>query len=146
MCQVEHDQVIAVHDVTTTYHVPLLLEQQNFTNTITKILDLQAIPKPPELVQKGGLMWKDWVKLAKDQDHNLESVSIALVGKYTSLHDAYISVCKALEHSAMHCRKNLNLVWVDASDLEDETLNTEPANFHKAWHAVCTAKGVCLDL
>lgn len=121
MCQMEPNQVIAVHDVSTTYHVPLLLENQDLLATISRLLQLDSIQKPAERVQQGKLIWKQWVGLATSQDHVFETVSIALVGKYTSLRDSYMSVIKSLEHAAMHCKKKLNLVWVDASHLEDAT-------------------------
>ncbi|GES65512.1 CTP synthase [Aspergillus terreus] len=138
MCSVEQHQVIAVHDVTTTYHVPLLLEKQKLIHTMTEMLNLKQ--HTPARIEEGSRMWKDWVDLARGQDFLHDTVSIALVGKYTTLHDAYISVSKALEHAAMYCHKKLKMIWVDSSHLEEETAS--PADFHKAWHAVCTADGI----
>ena len=46
-------------------------------------------------------------------------VSIALVGKYTGMSDAYLSVLKALKHAATHAKRDLDLVWIESSDLED---------------------------
>ena len=142
MCQLELERVIAVHNVSTTYHVPMLLDKQKLLSTLGGLLDLQAIPRPAARIEGGTSMWKEWVGRARGQDHTLDTVSIALVGKYTVLEDAYISVTKALEHAAMYCRRKLDLVWVDASHLEDETLESSPAKFHKAWHAVCTANAI----
>ncbi|KAK3946434.1 putative CTP synthase [Diplogelasinospora grovesii] len=142
MCQVEQKQIVAVHNVSTTYHVPLLLDKQKLLDTLGDFLDLKSIEIPAERIERGGFMWKEWCELARAQDHTHDTVSIALVGKYTSLEDAYISVKKALEHSAMYCRKKLELIWVDSSHLEDETLAESPAEFHKAWHAVCTANAI----
>lgn len=141
MCQIERKQVVAVHNVSTTYHVPMLLEKQNLLNTLRDLLDLPSIKIPAPRIEQGGQMWKDWVSLAYGQDHLHDTVSIALVGKYTSLHDAYTSLDKSFEHAAMFCRKKVKVVWVDASHLEDETKEHSPAEFHKAWHAVCTADG-----
>jgi len=141
-CQVETEQVIAVHNVTTTYHVPLLLEKQNLVATISNILNLDAIPKSQTLIDRGQRTWTEWKKLTTAQERLFETVTIVLVGKYTTLHDSYLSVIKSLEHSAMRCNKKLNLVWVDASNLEDEAKTTSPAEFHKAWHDVCTANGI----
>lgn len=136
------EQIIAVHNVTTTYHVPLLVERQGLTNTMGKLLELSSIQRPTERIAHGSRMWQDWVDLARGQDYVYETVSIALVGKYTSLKDAYISVTKALEHASMYCHKKVEVIWVDASHLEDEMYQDSPAEFHKAWHAVCTADGV----
>jgi CTP synthase len=83
-------------------------------------------------------------------------VSIALVGKYTDLKDSYMSVVKALEHSALSINRKLTvevcgfdhwphllsdslLEWVDSSDLEPEKQETEPRKYHEAWRAVVSA-------
>ncbi|KAJ5611211.1 CTP synthase [Penicillium lagena] len=142
MCSMDQKQVIAVHNVTTTYHVPMLLEKQNLIGNLSELLNLQSIPRPAERMEQGIRMWKDWVDLARGQDHVFDTVSIALVGKYTSLKDAYISVSKALEHASMYCHKKVEIIWVDSGHLEDEAFENSPAEFHKAWHAVCTADGV----
>ena len=102
-CQVESHQVIAVHNVSTTYHVPLLLEKQGLLTTISNILNLDGIPKSKSLVDRGQRTWAEWNKLTTQQERLFESVSIVLVGKYINLHDSYLSVIKSLEHSAMRC-------------------------------------------
>ncbi|RAO66946.1 uncharacterized protein BHQ10_002958 [Talaromyces amestolkiae] len=144
MCQMERKQVVAVHNVSTTYHVPLLLEKQKLLKTLSELLNLSSIPQPAPRIEQGSRMWRDWVDLAHSQDNLHDTVNIALVGKYTTLHDAYISLSKSFEHAAMYCRKKLKVIWVDASHLEDETLEVSPAEFHKAWHNVCTADGLCV--
>jgi CTP synthase len=141
-CQVESDQVVAVHNVSSTYHVPLLLETQGLITTIQNILNLDSVSKSKALVDRGQRTWTEWKKLTTQQDRLFESVNIVLVGKYTNLHDSYLSVIKSLEHSAMRCGKKLNLIWVDASNLEDQAKIDNPAEFHKAWHEVCTADGI----
>jgi CTP synthase len=65
MCQVEEKQVIAVHNVSTTYHVPLLLDKQKLLNTLGDLLDLQSIKRPAARIEQGGHMWKDWVELTR---------------------------------------------------------------------------------
>lgn len=142
MCQLEQKQVIAVHNVSTTYHVPMLLDKQNFLGNLSELLDLQSIKMPAARIEQGRHMWNNWIELAQDQDHTLETVSIALVGKYISLADAYISVSKALEHAAMHCRRKVKLHWVDASHLESETRASSPAEFDAAWDVLRSANGV----
>jgi len=44
------------------------------------------------------------------EERALDEVKIALVGKYTKLQDAYISVLKALKHASLHCNRRLNVV------------------------------------
>ncbi|KAK2800661.1 CTP synthase ura7 [Emmonsiellopsis sp. PD_5] len=141
-CQVGRNQVLSVHDVSTTYHVPVLLEDQGVLSTIGDVLQLDSMKIPPELLEKGIATWHEWKSLAGGQDHTLDTVSIALVGKYTSLKDSYMSVSKSLEHAAMHCKRKINLIWVDSSHLEEATQQSSPAEFHKAWHAICMANGI----
>lgn len=140
--QVEIEQVIAVHNVHSTYHVPLLLEQQGLISTLRDILKLDAVKKSAAIVTRGEKTWSAWKSLTSSQERHLDSVSIVLVGKYTNLHDSYLSVIKSLEHAAMRCGKKLDLIWVDASDLEEHAKTENPAEFHRAWHQVCTAAGI----
>jgi len=51
----------------------------------------------------------------------MQQVSIAIVGKYNGLSDSYLSVTKALTHSAMQLKVAVSLQWVDAADLEPDT-------------------------
>lgn len=145
-CQVERDQVVGVHNVASTYQVPLLLERQGFLYGIKDILQVDSMNKDQKLVEYGQIIWQEWQGLAMSQDHVFDTVSIALVGKYTSLHDSYMSVSKALEHAAMHCKKKLDLIWVEASHLEDNHQQTNPAEYYKAWHAVSTASGIIVPV
>lgn len=111
-------------------------------STVGRLLHLDNLARPDSLVQQGKHIWKEWVNLATSQDHVHETTSIALVGKYTTLHDAYLSVSKALEHAAMHCKKKLKVIWVDASNLEEASKEKSLTAYHEAWHKVCTADGI----
>lgn len=143
-CHVEPSQVIAVHDVSSTYHVPLLLERQGLIENLNNILRLDACTISPSLRVSGQSLWHQWKALTTSQERFLETekVTIALVGKYTNLHDSYLSVIKSLEHSAMACARKLDLRWVDATSLERQTMESSPELYHKAWHELCTADGV----
>ena len=94
--------------------------------------------------QDGKILLSRIVSLQKQPDRShdrlFDSVTIALVGKYTNLQDSYISVIKSLEHASLRCNVKLDLHWVDASDLEAETLNTSPVKYHTAWKSVCSAE------
>jgi CTP synthase len=126
----------------STYLVPLLLEKQGLIPLLRSDLRLDDQSLSQDLVSKGKYLWNQWISLTTQPQETLEPVNVVLVGKYTSLHDSYLSVVKSLEHSAMQCRRRLNLMWVDSEHLEPSAREREPANFHKAWHEVCTAHGV----
>ncbi|KAI1853333.1 hypothetical protein JX266_002039 [Neoarthrinium moseri] len=141
-CQIDYEQVIVVRDMQTIYQVPLLLEEQGLLKQFRLSLELDKLTLAPKMLQHGADIWKTWKATVSPNPSHLEEVSIVLVGKYVELHDSYMSVVKSLEHSAMKCNRRLNLIWVDAEHLEEETRKTDPACFHKAWHEVCTASGI----
>lgn len=141
-CQVEPNEVIAVHDVPSTYHVPPLLERQRLIPLLREKLRLDALTIPQALIKSGAETWQTWKDLTNTQDRAQETVKICLVGKYTSLHDSYLSVRKSLEHASMRCARKLEIIWLNSTDLENETLSESPAAFHKAWHQLCTATGI----
>ena len=87
-CHVSPDAVMSTHDVPNIYHVPLMLEKQG----LCKILGIDC--------NTTGML-DEWRDMAHDLDKLTESVTIAMVGKYTDLSDAYLSVIKSLHHAAM---------------------------------------------
>ncbi|KAL8928108.1 MAG: hypothetical protein Q9172_001018 [Xanthocarpia lactea] len=141
-CQVEPAQVVAVHDVPSTYHVPLLLESQGLIPILKNVLHLDALSISPSIITSGSHTWKIWKNLTATQDRAYDTVRICLVGKYTALQDAYLSVRKSLEHASMRCARKLEITWLNSSDLEPQTEITSPAAYHKAWGSLCTASGI----
>ncbi|KAI7781339.1 ctp synthase [Diaporthe eres] len=139
-CQVELDQILVVRDMPTVYQVPLLLEEQKIIPLLRTRLNLDALTIAPASVSTGSELWDTW-KFVVTQDHEA-TIDIALVGKYVETHDAYLSTVKSLEHSSMHLRRKLNLIWVDAEHLEPKTKSTDEEKYNEAWHAVRTASGV----
>ncbi|KAL9111263.1 MAG: hypothetical protein Q9227_004341 [Pyrenula ochraceoflavens] len=140
---VQKSHVIAVPQM-SPYDVPHFLEKRGFTPQLVSLLGLQNHRISPSLKSRGERIWREWRTLTTTQErcHKSEKVSIALVGKYTTLHDSYHSVKSALEHAAMACARLLEIVWIDASHLEQATMNSSPETYHKAWHSLCTADGV----
>lgn len=141
-CFVDVSQVIVVKDMPSIYQVPLLLEQQGLIPLVRDILSLQNITISDALDKKGRQTWAQWKSLTSTENRYFDTVTIVLVGKYVELHDSYLSVIKSLEHSAMRCKRKLDIQWVDAEHLESHTRQSDPAKFHKAWHNVCTAAGI----
>ncbi|CAL8100132.1 unnamed protein product [Orchesella dallaii] len=135
-CHVAPQQVISIHDCASIYRVPLLLKQQNVIDIFRDRLQL-PIPNPVSR----DLMIK-WKGLAERHERLTEETTIALVGKYTQLEDAYASVTKALGHAALATCRKLMLKYIDAEDLEQETLNVNPVKYHEAWKILCGADGI----
>uniref|UniRef100_I3KGX7 CTP synthase n=1 Tax=Oreochromis niloticus TaxID=8128 RepID=I3KGX7_ORENI len=134
-CHVEPTQVICVHDVSSIYRVPLLLEDQGVVSYLCERLNLPIEMRPRKMFTK-------WKEMADRSDRLLEHVSIALVGKYTKLADSYTSVIKALEHSALAINHKLEVKYIDSADLETTTLQDDPVKYHEAWQKLCSAHGV----
>jgi CTP synthase len=141
-CHVAPEQVLAVHDVSSVYHVPILLREHGVVDFFRRRLNLDALSVSDERRLAGEKLWDDWTKFAGSYEHLHESVTIAIVGKYTNLHDSYISVYKALEHASLAQKRKIQINWIDASDLEPETLKTNPIKYHESWQNVCSANGI----
>lgn len=121
-CHVGVDRVVAVHDCASVYHVPLLLEQQHLGEYVIKRLGLTEKP--------AGDYWQAWQNMCKVVEVGSETVSIAVVGKYTHLQDSYLSIKRALDHAAMFLGKRLGIQWIEASDLEE---GTDQTRLDTAW-------------
>ncbi|KAF9003290.1 CTP synthase N-terminus-domain-containing protein [Cyathus striatus] len=142
-CHVSSEQVFGVHDVTSVYHVPLLLQSQGIVQYLQKRLKLQGtVTITKEMSERGASLGKRWKDLTSGQERLFDTVKIALVGKYTDLKDSYMSVTKALEHSSFRIHRKLQILWVESSDLEVETQVSNPAKYHDAWGSVVNAGGI----
>jgi CTP synthase len=108
------DEVFSSHDVEHIYEVPLALEAQGLGRAIERRLRLETIP--PNLS-----FWHDAVKKLKAPAFE---VTVAFVGKYVAMQDAYISILEALRHAGIAHNARVNLKWVDAEKLEsfDQTV------------------------
>ncbi|KAG0307220.1 CTP synthase ura7 [Dissophora globulifera] len=142
-CHVQPEQVLAVRDCNSVYHVPELLKDQGLIDYLWKRLNIEQTIRITEPLRLKGLdMWTKWNQLTSDQERLHDTVTIVLVGKYTNLQDSYASVVKALEHASLNCRKKLVIKWVEASDLESETRTANPVKYHEAWQDLCSAQGI----
>ncbi len=125
-CHVKPQAVMSTHDVPNIYHVPLMLQQQGMCD----ILGIDC--NVTELLA-------NWATMAHHLDTLTEEVHIAMVGKYTDLTDAYLSVIKSLQHAAMAVDRKLVIDWIEASHLEPDWDATE---HQAAWSLLRLADGV----
>lgn len=133
-CHVPAGNILTIYDVPNIWHVPLLLRDQRAHEAILKELNLSSVARSPCL--------KKWTKRAEICDNLVTPVKIAMVGKYTGLCDAYLSVLKALEHASIECSRKLSVEWVAASDLEDSVAKEAPDVHAAAWKSLKGADGV----
>ena len=128
-CHVSPDAVMSTHDVPNIYHVPLMLESQGLCNILN--VDCNATN-----------LLSEWRKMALNLDTLTEEVSIAMVGKYTELSDAYLSVIKSLQHAAMEVNRKLTINWIEASHLEDSWKNKSNEEFENSWNMLKSSDGI----
>lgn len=135
-CHVGPEQVICIHDLSSVYRVPILMEGQGLVDFISERLHLNlTLPQPKSYMMK-------WRNLADRVDLLRKEVTIALVGKYTKLEDSYASVLKALQHAAIEVGYKLNVSLIEAANLEKEMKMEDPVMYHKAWQTLCKSNGV----
>ncbi|KAF9337569.1 CTP synthase ura7, partial [Podila minutissima] len=144
-CHVQPEQVLAVRDCSSVYHVPELLKEQGLIDYLWKRLNIEkTVSISPALKEKGDTMWQKWNQLTASQERlqDSDSVTIALVGKYTHLQDSYASVVKALEHASLACHKKLIIKWIEGSDLEPENQIANPDKYNDSWETLRAAQGI----
>ena len=111
-CDVDPDAVVSAPDADDIYKVPLVMHEQRLDALAVRMLHLDV--GPPDLAE--------WEELVEAIDGCKGKVTIALVGKYVQLHEAYLSVWEALKHSALAVRRELEILWVDSEELNDATV------------------------
>lgn len=112
-CNVPLDNVIECKDLATIYEVPIYLQKQNFDDVVLKGLDLKS-DKEADL--------KDWKTFLKKFQNPKRTVEIALVGKYISLQDSYISIAEAFKHAGADQETEVKVRWVYSGDITPENI------------------------
>lgn len=106
-CDIEAKAVIEAMNAENIYEIPLMLNKQRADDLIVDTLELKS--RTPKLTEWQSFVTK--VKAIKNE------ASIAIVGKYVQLPDAYLSVYEALNHAGIHHNHKIKLLWVDAEEL-----------------------------
>lgn len=111
-CNVPTNCVLQNLDVPYLYEAPLAMEKEKLADVVCEALHLEN--RKPDLA--------DWIQMV-DLLHNPEhEVTIALVGKYIQLHDAYLSVVEALKHGGIYARTTVHIKWVDSETVTGENV------------------------
>lgn len=114
-CNVPTDNVIQNIDVETLYEAPLAMEKEHLADIACKCLHLEN--NTPDLTEWTQMV--DTIKNLKDE------VNVALVGKYTALHDAYISVVESLKHGGFANKTAVNIKWINSEELTPENVDEQ---------------------
>ena len=117
-CNVAVENVIENRDVEVLYELPLVLEKAGLANAALNCLSLKN--KEPDL--------KSWSKMVDNLKNPKNEINIALVGKYSQLHDAYISVVEALKAAGGFYKTKVNIIWTEIDNLNETNLKKEFKN------------------
>lgn len=118
-CNVDRNCVVAAEDASSIYEVPLMLHQQGVDERIVEKLNIWA--KKPDL--------SPWENIVRNIRHPKSNVDIAIVGKYVDLTESYKSLNEALIHGGIANGVKVNLHFVDAEELPENTLSSELAGY-----------------
>lgn len=113
-CNIPANHVLQNLDVEHLYEAPLAMEKENLAQVVCECLHLDC-PEPD---------LKDWTEMVENLKNPTQEVTVALVGKYIELHDAYISVVEALKHGGIYSRTTVNIKWVDSEQVTAANADT----------------------
>jgi CTP synthase len=134
-CHVAPKNVLGCPDTKNIYSVPIQLHDQGYSNTLIETLHLNIDSTKPDFT--------DWIKII-NKVNNLSTkekqIKIAMVGKYTDLSDAYLSVIKSLNHASTFVNEMVDIKWIEASHLENSHPNEQEKKV--AWETLKSANGI----
>lgn len=113
-CNVPSERVLQNLDVEYLYEAPLAMEKEQLAQAACKCLKL---PCPePDLA--------DWKAMVESLRNPKGTVTVAIVGKYVQLHDAYISVVESLKHGGISNYVTVSIKWIDSKQVTSKTADT----------------------
>ncbi len=111
-CNLPVERVFQNLNARSLYEVPLLLHREKLDEQVVKLLGIDA----------PNCDLTEWTSMVERQLNSTESVTVALVGKYVELPDAYLSVVEALTHGGIFHGVKVRIKWVPAQDITAENV------------------------
>jgi len=106
------ENIISLSDFNNLYEVPLYLEKESIDKILLKTLKIRT--------RKREVFYKKWKKVVYRFNNPTKEIEIAITGKYTGLHDAYISIINALEHVSALLRCKIKIRWIETTGIKTE--------------------------
>ncbi|MET3590016.1 CTP synthase [Bartonella silvatica] len=122
-CNVRSSAVIQALDVSTIYDVPVAYHKEGLDSEVLSAFGMNATSKPK---------MDCWEDIAHRIHHPEGEVTVAVVGKYTGLKDAYKSLSEAIAHGGLANKVKVNIEWIDAELFEKE----DPASYLQKVHGI----------
>ena len=113
-CNVKPDCVIENTTLGSLYEAPLMLEEQHMSDIVLRHLHMQC--PPPDL--------KEWTDMLTNIKNASQRVTVAIVGKYVALHDAYLSVAEALRHAGYRYGAKVHIKWIDSETVTAQNVGS----------------------
>ena len=110
-CNVKSDCVIENLTLPCLYQAPLMLHENGLDSVVCRELQLKL--KEPDLTE-----WKNLISKIKLRENE---VIIAVVGKYITLHDAYLSIMESINHASIEIGVNVKMKWVDSEEITEKS-------------------------
>ncbi len=105
------ERVINAYDIENIHRIPVFLQEVGLDRQVLEILNLERRDHREEFNR-----WKEFVSLI---DKAGREITVAIAGKYTNLHDSYISILKALEHTAPYCGAKVSVKWLETTGIKN---------------------------
>ncbi|WP_017549627.1 CTP synthase [Salinicoccus carnicancri] len=118
-CDIDTESVIEARDEETIYNIVIRLQEQRMDSLVINRLGLRSTEEA-EL--------EDWKHLLDNLSRINRTVKIALVGKYVSLQDAYLSVAESLRHAGYEQRAEIDIKWINSEHLDENNYEDELAD------------------
>ncbi|MEM5812171.1 MAG: CTP synthase [Candidatus Aenigmatarchaeota archaeon] len=111
------ERVISCYDLDNIYKIPLFLQETGIDKEIIKILNLNE-------KQNGNLSEFDkWKSLVQKINSSQKEITIGMVGKYTSVHDSYLSILKAIEHTSPYLGIRPKIKWIETTNITHQNVS-----------------------
>jgi CTP synthase len=102
------ERTIGFHDTRNIYRFPIMLREAGLDRIVMDILKLRPKARLPEEAKR-------WERLARSMESAKRELTIGITGKYTTVHDSYISILKALEHTAPYFGARVKVKWIETT-------------------------------
>ncbi|MFC1783897.1 glutamine hydrolyzing CTP synthase, partial [Planctomycetota bacterium] len=120
------ERVFSMHDCDSIYVIPSMLRESGYDFEVIRLLKLeQRINLRYE--REAWLKWCDFLDRLEALEYK---VTIGITGKYTTVRDSYASIIHALEHSGVHLNTEVNIRWIDTTDLTDANAADKLTGLH----------------
>jgi CTP synthase len=115
---VREEDIIRGQDLKNIYELPVVLQNQDVHDKIMQAFDMKISPD-------GDL--RDWTVTVNNMRKAKKHVTVAMTGKYTALHDSYVSIEQALKHASGLVGCSVDIRWIETTDIEKGKLKAKEA-------------------